>query len=60
MVCASRFPIKTNFISDETSNIIETTNKKNRIDRRLKNVGIEQSNTRTEEKRARKPNPKYL
>ena len=51
--------IKTNF-GTETPNIIETTNKKNRTERRLKNVGIEQSNARTEEKRARKPNPKYL
>ena len=52
--------IKTNFITDETPNIIETTNKIKRTERRLKNVGIEQSNARTEDKRARKPNPKYL
>ena len=52
--------IKTNFTTDETPNIIETTNKKNRIDRRLKNVGIKESNAINVEKRARKPNPKYL
>jgi hypothetical protein len=52
--------IKTNFNTEETPNIIETTNKKNRTERRLKNVGIVQSNVRTNEKRARRPNPKYL
>lgn len=51
--------IKTNF-NTENPNIIETINKKNRTERRLKNVGIVQSNVRTNEKRARRPNPKYL
>ena len=52
--------IKTNFTTDETPNIIETTNKMKRTERRLKNVGIKQSNAINVEKRSRKPNPKYL
>ena len=51
--------IKTNF-NIETPNIIETTNKIKRTERRLKNVGIKQSNAINVEKRARKPNPEYL
>ena len=51
--------IKTNFIT-EKPNIIEKINKTNRTERRLKNVGISKSNVTNEEKRARKPNPKYL